>query len=185
MTTPASLIQPPAFTILGGGVAPGIPQVFPLYTLGGTDSERLDSVYMEIDWPGNDALSVVLGIQLVAPNGKPIGVYVSSPILGVDDAPLISYLNWSRLGNDTDQLDTREEVFAVDAIRRAWTNTRLPDIVLPPLSSINLVVWLEDGEEGAAVPVDQPTITTTRNAGAVSSTTALDLTPYLLPAAVG
>lgn len=175
MTAPNVVINSGALLIQGGGVSPDMPQVFPLYTLNGTDPERIDSVYTVIEWVANSSRKNVLAVVLVAPNGEVIDEQATPPLLGVDGAVLETRLSWSRQGNDTAQLPTAEELFSQDDVRRAWCNMPLPDITLPPLSSVRLLVWVEDGGEGSPTVVPNVALTTTRNAGAVSSTTEVVL----------
>lgn len=181
MTTPANIINSGGFTIQGGAAGPAMPQAFTLYTLSGLYNERIDTINMVIDWVDSPDAGNVLAVQLVAPNGDVIDEQATPVILGVDDAQLESRLTWSRQGNDTGQLAAQEELFAQDNIRRMWANMPLADVVLPPLSTVLLLVWVDDGGEGADTPVAGATLTSTRTTDTASTTTPLDILPLLVP----
>jgi hypothetical protein len=177
VASPATLA--PAFT-LAESPSPA-PQVVPIYTLSNAVPERIESVYMTLPTDAVDTPNSVYAIQYVDPSGYIIGVY-STPLLAYPDgADTIVFLNWSRLGNDSAQLPLATQVFAPDAVRRVWTNIRLPELVLAPLSVVNLLSWRDNGGEGPNLDVSDAFITTTRNPGGSSGTTAVIPLPMLTP----
>lgn len=184
MTTPANVITSAGFTILGGAAGPAMPQVFNLYTLSGLYNERIDTVNMVIDW-ASEPDGTVLAVQLVAPNGDVIDEQPTPLISSPDEAALESRLSWFRQGNDTGQLAAESQLYTQDNIRRMWAAVPLADVVLPPLSMVNLLVWVNDGGEGPDTVVAPPTLTSTRTTDAASQTTQTVLTPLLLNQANG
>lgn len=183
VTDPSTVITPGGFTIIGAGADE--PQVFTLYTLSGIYNERVESVYMTVPWGSNEHTNNVLVVQLVAPNGDILYEQATPPQLGVDDAPLESHLTWSRLGNDTAQLASAATLFENDDVRRSWCNMRLPDLVLAPLSIVNLLVYIDNGNESGDFTVSDASVTTTRNTGAVSTTSQVDINALLVPTTTG
>jgi len=180
---PSPVVSVPGFTIVGAGADE--PQVFRLYTTDPNVAERIESVYFTVDWGSNEHTNNVLAVQLAAQDGAIVGEFATPPAEGVDSADLEAHYTWTRLGQDTSNETAVETLFANDGVRRVWFNVALPDVVLPVSSQVNLLAYIDNGNEAGDFQVTDGAITTTRNAGAVSSTTALDLTPYLLPAAVG
>ena len=174
-----TIVAPGSFTI-DGGIGAG-PQTFNLYSLSGIYAERVETVYMTVPWGSNDETNNVLVVQLVAPNGDILYEQATPPMEGVDAADLECHCTWSRLGNDSSNQAAIETLFASDNVRRAWFNMRLPDLVLPPLSAVNLLAYLDNGEEGPSPTVTDASVTTTRNAGSVSSTTPVFPLPLLAP----
>lgn len=182
MSQPASpVITAPGLSIPNSSF--GVPQSFTIYTVQSGVPERIESVYGVATFASNNETMDVFSIQLCDQTGVVLYEQATPPILGVDGAALMAYLTWSRLGNDTAQLAAAETLFALDDVRRAWCNMRLPDLVLQNGSFVNLLAYFDDGGEAAPVAVDNLAVTVTRNAGAVSDTQLLNLTPYLLPAA--
>lgn len=183
MSVTASPVTPSATVVFTGGYADTIPQAATIYTVLGPDPERIETVYMQADFAIRAAATYLFSIQLVDASGVVLYEQVTSPLLTVDGAQLTAFPTWSRLGNDSSQAATYEKLFALDDIRRAWPNMRLPDLVLQPQSSVRLVFWIDDGGEGSDVAVTNIATTVTRNAGAVSDTSsALFPQPYLVPA---
>jgi len=177
VASPATLA--PAFT-LAESPSPA-PQVIPLYTLSNGVPERIESVYMTLPQDVVDTANSVYAIQYVDPSGFTIGVY-STPLLAYEtEAQTIVYLNWSRLGNDSAQLPLATQVFSADALRRVWTNIRLPELVLAATSVVNLLSWRDNGGEGPDLDVTDAFITTTRDPSSASTTTAVIPLPMLTP----
>jgi hypothetical protein len=180
VSTPASpVITAPELSIPGSGVA--FPFASTIYTVQAGVPERIESVYMVATFPENNETKDIFTIQLCDQTGVVLYEQATPPLLGVDSAALIAFLTWSRLGNDTAQIAAPEQVFAVDGLRRAWLNMRLPDLVLQNSSTVVLNAWFDDGSEASPVDMSQIAVTVTRNAGAVSTTTAVDILPLLVP----
>lgn len=181
MTAPSPIASIPGFTI-PGDLSGGPPTPIPLYTTDPNFPERIESVYFVVDFGTNDELAVVLAIQLTAQDGAPLGEWATPVATGVDMADFEAHYTWSRLGQDTANEVAVETLFSADNTRRVWFNVALPDVVLPTSSQVNLLAYTDNGNEGPDFPVTGGTITTTRNAGAVASTTDLsDILPLLVP----
>lgn len=179
-----SILESPVTTasdvVFTGGVVPE-PQTAKIYTCSQADPERIEAIYARVDFPTNASIKDVFSVQLVDQSGVVLYEQATPPLLAVDSASLVAFLCWSRAGNDTAQLAAFEQLFANDAVRRAWVNMRLPDLVLQPQSYVNLLLWTDDGGESGTVPVTQIAITVTRDAGAGSTTTLADIAPLLSP----
>lgn len=181
---PSTVIKSAGFTIQGGAAGPAMPQVFQLYTVPGISNARIDTVNMTIEW-NNEPDGTVLAVQLVDPNGNVIDEQSAPMLLAPDEAQLESRLSWSRQGNDTGQLAAQEFLYSQDNVRRMWANMPLPDVVLAPLSAVNLLVWMSDGGEGQDTQVDGPTLTSTPTTDTAATTTALDILPLVVPQSNG
>lgn len=184
MTTPASPVTAvPGFQLQPNTTADGVEQL--LYTVNTVNPERIESVYMTLAYSTIKPTFQTFAIR-VRDTSSVILYEQPTPVFNAaDNSDLTMVLEWSRLGNDSAQgmfsyLDDADAGYS-----RAWANMRLPDLVLAPLSTVSLVSWSFFETMTGTIPVSDCSVTVTRNAGAVSSTTALDLTPYLLPAAVG
>ena len=180
--TPAS----PVTLVAGFEIAPstfGVPFVQQLYQLQTTAPERIESVYMTLAYGTIEPTFQAFAIQLWDPAGNVVSEQPTPVLNTADNSDLTVVLNWSRLGNDSAQ-----EAFAIlddpDAeFSRAWANMRLPDLVLPSQSTVQFLSWADFETSSGTIPVDNCTVTTTRDAGAVSSTSSLDVFPLLLPQA--
>jgi hypothetical protein len=179
VASPVTLLSP--FT-LHESPSPA-PEVIPLYALSNAEPERIEAVYIPLPLDAVDTSNSVYAIEYLDPSGYTIGIY-STPLLAyADEAEALVFLNWSRLGNDSSQLPLATQIFSGDATRRVWCNMRLPELVLAPLSVVNLLNYRDNGGEGPDLVVTGAFLTTTRNAGPVSTTGAVDVTPLLLPQA--
>ena len=180
---PSPVVNVPGFVLASDQSA--IPSVYLLYTTDPNVPERVDSVYMSIDFgtltdPLNDQFAVVL----VAQNGRVID-QSTTPLITLASGSLILTLNWARGAADPTQAPVTPYLNSGNNTHYGFVNMTLPDIVLPTASTVQLWAYLDDGFEGPDVQVTDGTITTTRNAGAVSGTSLIDLTPFLLPASTG
>lgn len=184
MTTPASpVVTAEGFVIQNGGA--GVPQLFTIYTVQSGVPERIEAVNFSADFGSNLETDDVLSIQIYDQSGVLLYEQATPPLLGVDEADLTAYLTWSRQGNDNTQQAVQETLFAHDNVRRVWCNMRLPDLVVQNGSFVNLAAWFNDGDEGGGAVVSDIAVTVTRNAGAVSDTTQVTLTPLLLNQSTG
>lgn len=179
--TPVTAVQ--AFTLAAGVIDE--PQVVNIYTLSTGVAERIESVYFTVVYPDNPSTNNVLVVQYQDPSGLIVWEGASPPLKAPSAADLEVHCGWSRLGNDTAQAALAMVHQDNDDVTRGWFNIRLPDLVLIATSKVNLLNYVDDGGEANPVEVSDATVTVSRDVGPGSSTTAIDLTPYLLPAAVG
>jgi len=184
VTTPASpVVTAPDFSFLGGTASE--PQSVTLYTTNPAIPERIETVYATIVFESNATIQDTFSLQLISQAGVVLYEQPTPTLKAVDGAVLTAFLTWSRLGNDTAQLPAFAQLFANDDIRRTWCNMRLPDLVLGPNSKVQLLCWVDDGGEGGPIPVSNVAVTTTRDAGAVSSTSQVDINALLVPTTSG
>lgn len=177
---PSVLINPPGFVIPAD---PSLaPVTIPLYTLNSTDPERVESFYMTLQFDNDDQNIAVMVLQLLAPNSDVI-YQQNSPVIKPPGVPASTvYCTWSRQGNDDPNDTLVFSQFGSDSHNYAWFNMRLPDLVLAPSAIVQLAAFRTDDSETADLTVDDASLTTTRNAGAVASTTDLsDILPLLVP----
>lgn len=181
MTQPGSPVAtPPGFQIEPvSGPDPFIQQLYQVQT---TAPERIESVYLTVDFEDSDPEWIVFALQLWDANGtvlyeQPVPFFTAPD---ADDFRIV--LVWSRLGNDTAQgapatFSNADAVFAI-----GWANMRLPDLVLAPSSTVQFLSWSNFETSSGTLPVSDCAVTVTRNAGATSDTTALAFPePYLIP----
>lgn len=181
MTQPGS----PVTTVPGFELQPNTDPggvVVQLYQLQTTEPERIESVYLTLAYSTIKPTFQTFAVRLLDAANNILYEQPTPVFNAADNADLTVVLGWSRLGNDSAQ-QTFAYLDDPDAgYTRAWANMRLPDLVLAPSSTVQLVSWGFFETISGTIPVSDCSITTTRNAGAVSSTTAVDVTPYLLPA---
>lgn len=175
------VIEPGGVTLVGGsGEAP---VVTPLYTINPNEPERIESVYFEIPYASAEPQFDLFALQLCAQDGAVLDEIPAPDITALDGSDLVVVLSWARLGEDT----AKEGFFVhndlVSGWSRMWANLRLPDFVMQPSGVVNLLSWTNYNNEFPPIVIPAVYITTTRNAGAVSTTTPVALTPFLLPAA--
>jgi len=155
------------------------PFVQQLYQLQTTAPERIESVYLTIEFGTIEPTFQVAAIQLWDPAGNVLYEQPTPNLSATDSSDLVAVLTWSRLGNDSAQ----EPFFIYDdmssGFARAWANMRLPDLVLPSQSTVQFLFWGAFETSSGTIPVSNCTVTTTRDAGAVSSTTAAQGIPLL------
>ena len=182
MTTPASPVTlVPGFELQP--ISSTDPTVVQLYQLQTTAPERIEAVYLTLAYGTIKPTFQQFSVQLWDPAGNVVYEQATPMLTATDSADLTVTLQWSRQGNDSAQQaffvwDDPDNGFA-----RAWANMRLPDLVLASQSTVQFVSWSFFETSSGTIPVDNCTVTTTRDAGAVSGTTAVAYPqPYLVPA---
>ena len=157
------------------------PFVQQLYQLQTVAPERIESVYLTIEYGTIEPTFQVAAIQLWDPAGNVLYEQPTPVLTATDSSDLLAVLTWSRLGNDSAQ----EAFFVYDDMAsgysRAWANMRLPDLVLPSQSTVQFLYWGVFETSSGTLPVSNCTVTTTRDAGAVSTTTQADINALLVP----
>lgn len=181
MTSPGS----PVTAVPGFAITPTVdatPFIQQLYQLQTVAPERIEAVYMTLAYSTTKPLFQQYVIRLQDAAGNIVNESATPQLSATDSSDLIVVLNWSRLGNDSAQ----EPFYIYDdgatGFSYAWCNMRLPDLVLAPNSTVQFLFWGAIETSSGTIPVSNCTVTTTRDAGAVSGTSAVDVTPYLLPA---
>lgn len=182
MTTPANLANSQGFTILGGNSGGQGFQFFTLYELGPTVAERIDSIYMVLPCGTNAEQNSVASIQLLATN-QDVLYEQAAPFLKPSGVQAMTvYGTWSRFGRDTPQDPLAQVLQASDNNIRAYFNSALPDLILPPLSTVVFVANVDDGGEGGDIVVGPVAISTKKYDSTAATSTLANLTPFLLPA---
>lgn len=178
MTSPGS----PVTTVPGFEITPTIgvdPFVQTLYTLQTTAPERIEAVYMTLAYSTTKPVFQQYALQLVDISGNVVYEQPTPQLSATDNSDLEVVLTWSRLGNDSAQ----EAFYIYDdgttGFSRAWANMRLPDLILAPGATIVFLFWGDIETPSGTIPVSNCTVTTTRDAGAVSDTTAITGLPLL------
>lgn len=172
--TPSTIIEQGGFTLANNTALD--PQLITLYSLAGIYAERIESVYMQMAF-GDDVIEEdVFAVRLLAPDGAVLYEQATPALTVTDPAAFVYTAVWSRQGNDTAQITPALQTDGGgESTLRGWANMRLPDLTLPPQSSVVLVSMRNVQSLNAAVAVARATITTTRNAGAVASTSEVVL----------
>ena len=171
--------QVPGFTILGGAALE--PQTYTLYTLNTAEAERIETVYMTLQYPGQAVNNDVYVVELHDVSGFTVAAQPTPAITLAGATGQTVFLTWSRLGNDTAQLPVFTSLNSVDGALRAWCNLRLPDLVLAPGAFVSFVAWRDTNNEGADLVVSDATVTVTRGDGTGATTTLIDVLPLLSP----
>lgn len=188
MTTPS---YPPvqavsAFTIPGPDGAFRTDPIV-LFTVPLGIPARIDSVYMQAVGTTDATFQrETWGLVLAAPGGA-VQAQVWTPPLDIGEQTgniPQALLTWMVGGVGTDQLATQQVILTsldgADTVTLDAT-LALPDVVLQPNATVAIIRACPAGADDVNVTVC--TVTYTPNAGAVSTTEELDLTPYLLPTA--
>lgn len=179
-----SVTESPVTTVPGfvlNAVGSGTPEVFQLYQVQTVAPERIESVYMTLAYGNVKPTNDVFALQLRDPSGVVLFEQPTPDLIGLDTADLVVILGWSRLGNDTAQLKFALHDDGATGWARAWANMRLPDLVLANGSTVQLLSWSNVETMSGTIPVSDASVTVTRNAGAVSTTTLADVLPLLTP----
>lgn len=180
---PSNVVAPGGFTIPADVSL--TPVTIPLYTLTGIYNERIESFFMTLVFDNDDANVAVMVLQLTAANGDVL-YQQNSPVIKPPGNPANTvYCTWSRLGNDDPNDTLVFTPFGSDGHNYAWFNVRLPDLVLAPLASVQLIAYRSDDDETADLVVTDAALTTTRNAGPASDTSLVDILPLLVPTSTG
>lgn len=188
MTTPAPAGPQavPDFTIDGGDAAfLGDPVLF--FTVPGASSARIDAIRMEIDYPSLGINGDLYGLQYVVP-GSAIAAQVWTPSFVSDtenDSAEKLFLTWMRDGTGSDQLPSPTYVLLGDIDINGFSTCTLalPDVVVPPLTQVQ-IIRAHGGDGGSPiVSVTGCTVTYTQDTGPTSLTTPDALIPLLLPQA--
>lgn len=176
IANPVSLT--PVITFIG--IDAPEPQSVVLYTVGASDSERIESVYLSTQLGGSLEVEDILSLQLVD-QSRVVLYEQPTPLLKPLHAENAQgFFTWSRAGNDNDQQAVAQQFTSQDTVLRMWANMRLPELVLQPLSYVNLLYYTESGNEGGGLSIVSGSVTVTKNGAGVSGTTAIDLQPFLL-----
>lgn len=161
------------------------PQQVLLYTVNTTAPERIESVYMTVGYGTIEPTFQVFAIQLRDLSGVVLLEQPTPVLTATDSSDLTAVLGWSRLGNDSAQ-----EAFALlddmtTGTARAWANMRLPDLVLQSQSTVWLISYSDFETSSGTITVSDCSVTVTRNAGAVSTTSQVDINALLVPTTTG
>ena len=178
----STVINPVSFVLTASGPTP---QVQPLYTLSGIYNERIESIWMQLPYAGNVPTDELFTVQLVAPNGDPIFEQACPPITLTDMSTLTVTLVWSRLGNDTSQAPMLIVDDMVSGYSLGYANMRLPELVLAPLSTVQLLGYRGESGSEFDMTVTNATVTTTRSEDQASTTTQVAGIPLLTDVSSG
>lgn len=181
MSTPAS----PVTTVPGFVLTPvtsADPQVIQLYQLQTQAPERIESVYMTLAYGTIKPTFQMFALQLRDAAGNVIFEQPTPVFTATDNSDLTMVLNWSRLGNDSAQSPPAVLDDGLSGFSRMWADMRLPDLVLAPQSTVQFLSWSDIETMSGTLPVSNCTVTTTRDAGAVSSTSSVSGIPLFTDA---
>lgn len=181
MTTPSPVQAVPGFTIADESV-PSIP-VYRIYTLVTDLPERIEAVHMTLTYEADPAevTNDLFVLQLCDLSGVVVDEVASGTIVGQVHIPMVVSLNWARQGTDVPVLGVYAYQTVGEASLWMWTNARLPELVLQPGSFVNLLAYRDRSAESPAIQVSDATVTTTRNPGPGSTTSAAQGIPLLTP----
>lgn len=184
MTSPGS----PVTLVPGFALQPASlpdPVVVQLYALQTTAPERIESVYMTLYYADAEPTFQSFAIQLRDIAGNVLYEQPTPVFTAMDTSNLTMVLCWSRLGNDSAQEPAALLDDGTSGFSRMWANMRLPDLVLAPGATVQLVSWSFFETSSGTVPVDNCTVTTTRDAGAVSDTSQVTGIPLYTDISTG
>jgi len=161
------------------GATPFVQQLYQLQT---TAPERIEAVYMLLDYGGTEPTFQQFDIQLWDPAGNVLYEQPTPFLSATDNSNLTVALTWSRLGNDSAQSAFYIYDDMASGFSRGFANMRLPDLVLPSQATVQFLFWGAIETSSGTIPVSNCTVTTTRDAGAVSGTTTVQGIPLLTDA---
>lgn len=181
MSTPTPVSGLASFTIPDDSV-PTVPAI-QLYRLDNEVPERIEAVHMRLTYESDPAeiTNDVFVVQLLDLSGKVLDEIPSGTITGQVHIPMVVNLNWNRLGNDIPALGVYPYQTVGLPSLWLWTNSRLPEFVLTPGSTVNLLCYRDRDTESPAIQVDDATVVTTPFPGAASTVAPAEGIPLLTP----
>lgn len=141
---------------------------------------RIETVYIEADFGGSEAVGQTFVLSLQAQDGKTFWAYPAPQYHG-DGSPTNAIYTWFRGATDTVQLDGWLTALDDTGNEPGIAGPPLPDLFLPPLSRVAVAQYTV-GTPIASTLANMAIAYTPLDAGG-DVAAALDLTPYLLPAA--
>lgn len=173
------VIQPGSFS-LNPEPDPGFQDQL-IYTVTPAGPERIESVNFTAVYAGNTPGQDQYAIILQAQNGDVVD-FIAAPVIKNPDAePLTAHLAWFRRGGDTANTPLVDSDPFNFAGRQVFATMSLPDLVLQASSTVTLRLYGNVTAEEPPITITDCTLTTTRNAGAVSSTIQVIPLPLLTP----
>lgn len=181
MTTPASPVFAVPGFVIDATTSAG-PEYIKIYTVQSAAPERIEAVYMTLDYGASEPTYQRYALELRDPSGVVVFAQPTPTLTTTDTNDLTVILCWSRQANDTAQQPFSLFDDPSSSASIAWANLPLPDLVLQPSSTVQFVNYSFFEVSAGTIPVSNASVTVTRNAGAVSATSPVAFPePYLIP----
>lgn len=143
-----------------------------------TLAARIESVYIEADFGGQDATGQTFVLSFRAQDGKTIWAY-PAPQYNGNGSPTNVVYSWFRGATDTVQLAGWLTAMDDTGNEPGIGGPPLPSFYLPPLSTIAVALY-SIGSELACTLANMAVVYTPLETGDAASTIT-DITPFLLP----
>lgn len=169
----------------------GVQVAFDRSVLGASDFEtiftvpvgqpaRIEAVWFHADFGGGAISNELLVLRLALADNTVVFTQPTPYVTDPDQDTMIC--SFARGNNDTMQLSGLAHPSS-EAEAPPYVNPPLPSLVLPALSTVAIALFEIDSGNTGDVTILNPTITYTPGGIGTSQTTAVNLTPFLLPAA--